>query len=94
MIFVGYLLISNEPFDVPIKLNGIKITLDLKNCFIFCNLVLSRTIIYLIKHYPISLVEDYFDNKIIFTSIEFETYLYSSGFVSGIPAFFIVHKVK
>lgn len=94
LIFVGYLLISNEPFDIPITTNGIKITvldLNAKIALFFA------TLSYLVLFYGLYLIKNLlrlfqlkiiFDNKIIFYFNRIGNLLILSGFVSGIPAFF------
>lgn len=94
MIFVGYFLISNEPFDVPITMNGIKITvLDLNAKII----LFFATLSYLVLLYGLYLIKTLlrlfqlkiiFDNKIIFYFNRIGNLFILSGFVSGIPAFF------
>ena len=97
MIFVGYLLISNEPFDVPIKLNGIKITvldLNAKIALFFA------TLSYLVLLYGLYLIKTLlrlfqlkiiFDNKIIYYFNRIGNLFILSGFVSGVPAF--IYKI-
>lgn len=94
LIFIGYLLISNEPFDIPITTNGIKITvldLNAKIALFFA------TLSYLLLFYGLYLIKNLlrlfqlkiiFDNKIIFYFNRIGNLLILSGFVSGIPAFF------
>ena len=94
LIFIGYLLISNEPFDIPITTNGIKITvldLNAKIALFFA------TLSYLVLFYGLYLIKNLlrlfqlkiiFDNKIIFYFNRIGNLLILSGFVSGIPAFF------
>ena len=94
LFFIGYLLISNEPFDVPINMNGIKITvLDLNAKIVLFFATLSYLLLlyglYLIKKllrlFQLKII---FDNKIIFYFNRIGNLLILSGFVSGIPAFF------
>ena len=94
LIFIGYLLISNEPFDVPITMNGIKITvldLNAKIALFFA------TLSYLLLFYGLYLIKNLlklfqlkiiFDNKIIFYFNRIGNLFILSGFASGIPAFF------
>ena len=94
LIFVGYLLISNEPFDVPIKMNNIKITVLDLNAKIF---LFFATLSYLVLLYGLYLIKKLlqlfqlkiiFDDKIIFYFNRIGNLFILSGFVSGIPAFF------
>ncbi|MBC7655286.1 MAG: DUF2975 domain-containing protein [Oligoflexus sp.] len=94
LIFVGYLLIINEPFDVPINMNGIKITvLDLNAKIALFFVTLSYLLLlhglYLIKKllrlFQLKII---FDNKIIFYFNRIGNLFILFGFVSGIPAFF------
>ena len=94
LIFVGYLLISNEPFDVPIKMNDIKITVLDLNAKIF---LFFATLSYLVLLYGLYLIKKLlqlfqlkiiFDDKIIFYFNRIGNLFILSGFVSGIPAFF------
>lgn len=94
LIFIGYLLISNEPFDIPINMNGIKIAvldLNAKIALFFATLsyLLLLYGLYLIKNllrlFQLKII---FDNKIIFYFNRIGNLLILSGFASGIPAFF------
>lgn len=94
LIFIGYLLISNEPFDVPIKMNGIEITVLDLNAKIF---LFFATLSYLVLLYGLYLIKKLlrlfqlkiiFDDKIIFYFNRIGNLFILSGFVSGVPAFF------
>ena len=54
LIFIGYLLMSNEPFDVPIKMNGIEITVLDFNAKI---VLFFATLSYLILLYGLYLIK-------------------------------------
>lgn len=94
LIFIGYLLMSNEPFDVPIKMTGIEITvLDLNAKIV----LFFATLSYLVVLYGLYLVKKLlrlfqlkiiFDDKIIFYFNRIGNLFILSGFVSGVPAFF------
>jgi hypothetical protein len=94
LIFIGYLLMSNEPFDIPIKMNGIEITvLDLNAKIVLFFATLSYFVVlyglYLIKKllrlFQLKII---FDDKIIFYFNRIGNLFILSGFVSGVPAFF------
>lgn len=94
LIFIGYLLISNEPVDIPIKMNGIEITvLDLNAKIVLFFATLSYLVVlyglYLIKKllrlFQLKII---FDDKIIFYFNRIGNLFILSGFVSGVPAFF------
>ena len=94
LFFIGYLLISNEPFDIPIKMNGIEITvLDLNAKIVLFFATLSYLVVlyglYLIKKllrlFQLKII---FDDKIIFYFNRIGNLFILSGFVSGVPAFF------
>lgn len=94
LIFIGYLLMSNEPFDVPIKMNGIEITVLDFNAKI---VLFFATLSYLILLYGLYLIKILlrlfqlkiiFDDKIIFYFNRIGNLFILSGFVYGIPAFF------
>lgn len=94
LIFIGYLLMSNEPFDIPIKMNGIEITvLDLNAKIVLFFATLSYLVVlcglYLIKKllrlFQLKII---FDDKIIFYFNRIGNLFILSGFVSGVPAFF------
>lgn len=94
LIFIGYLLISNEPFDVPIKMNGIEITLLDFNAKI---VLFLATLSYLLVLYSLHLIKKLlrlfqlriiFDEKIIFYLNRIGNLFIISGFLSGVPAFF------
>ena len=93
LIFVGYLLISNEPFDVPITMNGIKITvLDLNAKIVLFFATLSYVVVmyglYLFKKLlQLFQLKIIFDDQIIFHFKRIGNLLIISGFLSGIPAF-------
>lgn len=94
LFLIGYLLMSNEPFDVPIKMNGIEITvLDLNAKIV----LFFATLSYLVVLYGLYLVKKLlrlfqlkiiFDDKIIFYFNRIGNLFILSGFVSGVPAFF------
>ena len=44
LLFIAYLTSSNEPFDIPIKMNGVEITV----------LDLNAKLFYFLQHYHIS----------------------------------------
>ena len=94
LIFIGYLLMSNEPFDIPIKMDGIEITvLDLNAKIVLFFATLSYLVVlyglYLIKKllrlFQLKII---FDDKIIFYFNRIGNLFILSGFVSGVPAFF------
>jgi hypothetical protein len=94
LFFIGYLLISNEPFDVPIKMNGIEITvLDFNAKIVLFFATLSFLVVlhglYLIKKllrlFQLKII---FDEKIIFYFNRIGNLFILSGFLSGVPAFF------
>lgn len=94
LFFIGYLLISNEPFDVPIKVNGIEITVLDFNAKI---VLFFATLSYIVVLYSLYLIKKLlrlfqlkviFDDKIIFYFNRIGNLFILSGFVSGIPAFF------
>jgi hypothetical protein len=94
LIFIGYLLMSNEPFDIPIKMNGIEITvLDLNAKIVLFFATLSYLFLlyglYLIKIllrlFQLKII---FDDKIIFYFNRIGNLFILSGFLSGVPAFF------
>jgi len=94
LFFIGYLFMSNEPFDIPIKMNGIEITvLDLNAKIVLFFATLSYLVVlyclYLIKKllrlFQLKII---FDDKIIFYFNRIGNLFILSGFVSGVAAFF------
>jgi len=94
VFFIGYLLVSKETFDIPIKMNGIEITvLDLNAklalfiatasyIVIIYSLFLFRKLLHLFQ------LKIIFDEKTIFYLNRIGGLFIISGLLSGIPAFF------
>ena len=97
LLFIGYLLISDEPFDIPIKMNGVEITvLDLTTKIV----LFFVTISYFVLLYSIFLFKkllSLFQKRIIF-DYDVIKYLNQIGisfvvsaFLVGIPS--LVYKI-
>jgi hypothetical protein len=94
VFFIGYLLVSKETFDIPIKMNGIEITiLDLNAklalfiatasyIVIIYSLFLFRKLLHLFQ------LKIIFDETTIFYLNRIGGLFIISGLLSGIPAFF------
>ncbi|MDD2822059.1 MAG: DUF2975 domain-containing protein [Flavobacterium sp.] len=97
IFFIGYLLISNEPFDIPIKMNGVKITvlnLTTKLVLLFASLS-YLTIVYslyftkkLLKLFQLKII---FDDKVIHHFNKIGVLFIVSGFLAGVPVF--IYKI-
>lgn len=94
LFFIGYLFVSKEPFDIPIKMNGIEITVLDFNAKI---VLFFATLSYLVVLYGLYLIKKLlrlfqlkiiFDEKIIFYFNRIGNLFILSGFLSGFPAFF------
>ena len=94
LLFIAYLTSSNEPFDIPIKMNGVEITgLDLNAKIVLFFTTLSYIVVmyglYLFKKLlQLFQLKIIFDDQIIFHFKRIGNLLIISGFLSGIPAFF------
>ena len=94
LFFIGYLLILNEPFDIPIKMNGVEITVldvNAKIVLFFATLaylVLLYALFFIKKLLRLFQLKIIFDDKIIFYFKRIGNLFVISGFLSGIPAFF------
>lgn len=103
VFFIGYLLTSSEPFDIPIKMNGVEIiVLDLNTKLILFFATSSYIVIlyslYLLKKllrlFQLKII---FDEKIIHYFNRIGNLFIISGFLSGVPAFFYKisqHEIK
>jgi hypothetical protein len=94
VFFIGYLLVSKETFDIPIKMNGIEITvLDLNaKLALFFAAASYIVIIYslflfrkLLRLFQLKII---FDKTTIFYLNRIGRLFIISGLLSGIPAFF------
>jgi hypothetical protein len=94
LFFIGYLLILKEPFDIPIKLNGVEINVLDVNAKI---VLFFATLSYLVVLYGLYFIKKLlrlfqlkiiFHDKIIFYFKRIGNLFVISGFLSGIPAFF------
>lgn len=94
VFFIGYLLVSKETFDIPIKMNGIEITvLDLNaKLALFFAATFYIVIIYslflfrkLLRLFQLKII---FDKTTIFYLNRIGRLFIISGLLSGIPAFF------
>ena len=94
LLFIAYLTSSNEPFDIPIKMNGVEITVLYLNAKI---VLFFTTLSYIVVMYGLYLFKKLlqlfqlkiiFDDQIIFHFKRIGNLLIISGFLSGIPAFF------
>lgn len=92
--FIGYLLISNEPFDIPIKMNGVEITvLDINAKLVLFFATISYIVILFGLHLMKKLLRLFqlkiiFDEKTISYLNRIGNLFIISGFLSGVPVFF------
>lgn len=95
ILFLGYVLISDEPLDIPIKLNGVEIiVIDIQTKILLVCIVLSALLILYSLYIFRKLLNSFqrrriFDLEVIKNFNMIGILLLISSLLSGVPAFII-----